>query len=311
MANTKHIPVLLKEVLDFFVEGDIFVDVTVGFGGHSKEILNKFPEANLYGIDRDRSVLREARKNLYKNKDRVKLKQGNYKDIDVIFKNYLYKADGILADLGVSSMQLDQAERGFSFKRNGPLDMRMDQSSELTAYDIVMTYSEKDLEKIFFKYGEEKFGHYIAKNIVRERKLKEIETTDDLKKIIVETLPEGYLKNLKKDPATKVFQALRIEVNEELKSLEIFLEKAVEYLKPGGILEIITFHSLEDKIVKEFLKRESRECICPKELPVCGCEHKKSLKILTKKPVLASFEELRTNPRSRSAKLRVAQKLNN
>lgn len=309
----KHIPVLLKETIEFLKpkEGDVFIDATVGLGGHAEEILKNIGESGLLlGIDRDLKALEIAKRGLDRFRKRVWLVNDDFRNIEKISRRYkLGSVDGILLDLGVSSFQLEDRERGFSFRLEGPLDMRMDRRNKLTASEVVNNYEKDELEKIFKRYGEEKFSRKIAQKIVDKRKEKKIGTTKELRNIILETLPERYKRSLKIDPATKIFQALRIEVNDEINALKEFLPQALRILKKRGRLAIISFHSLEDRIVKEFFKAEEKGCICPKEFPICRCGKKPRLKIITKKPILPSEEEIEINPRARSAKLRVAQKL--
>lgn len=283
-----HIPVLLKEVLEAFqdVKLEVFVDGTVGAGGHAAALLKAHPEIDIYyAVDRDESALEFARVNL-KDFSCVEFVHANYADIEV------EGIDGILMDLGVSSMQLDQSERGFSFMREGPLDMRMDQTARLTAKEVVNRYSEKELGRIFHEYGEEKRWRQAASAIVQARKKQKIETTKQLAEVLRPVL--GWQRK-HFNPMTLIFQAIRIEVNGELSRLEKALENAVEHLKSGGRLAVISFHSLEDRIVKQTFKRLKDE--------------EKSIAILTKKPIIASDEEVKHNARSRSAKLRVVEKL--
>ena len=308
----RHIPVLSKEVLEYLdpKEGDLVIDATVGFGGHSSLLLKKIgTKGQLIGIDKDGEAL-EATGDKFKKNKNVKLVHGGFEDIEEILEEQKVKeADIILADIGVSSYQIDKAERGFSFREEGPLDMRMDKERNLSAEDIIREYSEEDLVRIFRAYGEERFAKRIARNIVEKREESEIKTTLQLKKIVEESLPVKYRKTLKIDPATKVFQALRIEVNGELEALGGFLPQAIRILKKGGRLAVISFHSLEDRMVKEFFRMEAKECICPSEFPVCRCEKEARVKILTRKPIMGSEEEIKENPRARSAKLRVIEKL--
>ncbi|MCL5093905.1 MAG: 16S rRNA (cytosine(1402)-N(4))-methyltransferase RsmH [Patescibacteria group bacterium] len=311
MAEIKHIPVLLNEVIGFIKEDTgLVVDATVGFGGHAESILMKFPKIKVIGIDQDKEALDFTKERLEKFRERVQFEKGNFRNLSEILTSLGIKKgtlDFIIADLGISSVQVDRPERGFSFKK-GPLDMRMDQSLKLTAGEIINERKEKELVRIFKEYGEEIFAKKIAKRIIERRKEKEIETTEELREIIISVLPKSYIRKLKIDPATKVFQALRIAVNDELNALKEFLPQALESLKVGGRLGVISFHSLEDRIVKNYMRIESKDCICPKEKIICDCKHIKRLKILTKKPLIPSEKELKQNPRSRSAKLRVAEK---
>lgn len=322
-----HKPVLLKEVIENLnlKPGMTVVDGTLGAGGHSIEILKKIlPDGKLISIDWDKRALENFQKKLKKDKI-VGYWCGvsdNYANLDKIFRRLeLDSADAIFVDLGFSSDQIEDARRGFSFLKNGPLDMRYSpETQKMTAADIVNGYPEQKLIEIFRNYGEERYAGRIAREIVKARKVeprsrrcaslrgKKIIGTEELVEIISKAVPENY-KRGKIHPATRVFQALRIEVNQELENLEIFLEKAVRILAGGGRLAVISFHSLEDRIVKQFFQKESRDCVCPPKFPKCICAHKKSLKIITKKPVQPSEKEIHENPRARSAKLRVAEKI--
>jgi 16S rRNA (cytosine1402-N4)-methyltransferase len=302
-----HKSVLLQETIDLLApeEGDIIADLTVGAGGHSKEILKRIGKAGvLIAIDKDENALKIAR-NVLSGKNVVFI-HSDFKNIAEAIQNAGYeKVDGIIADLGVSSMQLDQSERGFSFKGHDKLDMRMDQTSQVTAADIVNTYSEEELAKIFREYGEEKFARKVAQKIVEQRKQSPIIWTDQLSEVVRGVIPaKGKI-----DPATKVFQALRIEVNGELRALESALPQMVRSTNVGGRIAIISFHSLEDRMVKQFFEKESKTCTCPPEFPKCICNAKPTLKKVTRKPQKASEEEIKANPRSRSAKLRVAERI--
>ena len=304
----KHIPVLLKECIEGLniKENGIYVDGTLGGAGHSIEILKKLKNGLLIGIDRDKQALKAAQEKLSEFKN-VEYVYGNHDDIKEILENLqIDKVDGILLDLGVSSYQLDEATRGFSYMKDSSLDMRMDLSSELTAKKVVNTYSEEKLADIFFRYGEEKFAKRIARRICEVRNKKEIETTQELVKIIEEAVP----KNNKKEghPAKKVFQAIRIEVNDELNPLYNTVKNCIDVLKPGGRLCIITFHSLEDRAVKEAYVDAQGKCTCPPGLPYCVCGYKSIGKIITKKPILPTKEETIENSRAKSAKLRIFEK---
>lgn len=306
-----HKPVLLKETIKFLrpKEGNVFVDGTLGLGGHAEAIIELIGKKGKYvALDRDLQAIIKAKKRLQKHKN-VAVYQANFDQLkEVTGKEGLEKTDGILIDLGVSSLQIDSKERGFSFKKSGPLDMRMG-DSDITAADIVNEYSAEELADIFKRYGEEKFAKQIAKKIVEKRKERRIENTLELRELVLSALPEKYKSILKKDPATKVFQALRVEVNEELDALGGFLPQALSILKKGGRLAVISFHSLEDRIVKDFIKSKARGCICPRDFPVCKCGNKPKIKVITSKPVVPSEKEKRENPRSRSAKMRVIEKL--
>ena len=303
----KHIPVLLKETIEGLnINPDgIYVDGTIGGAGHSKEIIKKLsPKGILIGIDKDEEALKAAENNLkgYKN---YKLVHGNHDNIKEILKEIgIDKVDGILLDLGVSSYQLDEKTRGFSYISDNKLDMRMDRNQKLSAYDVVNKYDEQRLADIIYKYGEEKYARKIAKNICILRKTKPIETTKELVEIIEKNLP----KTKEGHPAKKTFQAIRIEVNNEIEPLYNTVKESIECLKEGGRLCIITFHSLEDRAVKEAYIDSQGKCTCPKDLPYCICGCKSLGKIITKKPIEASIEEKETNPRSKSAKLRIFEK---
>jgi len=283
--------------------GGLFVDATVGAGGHAEAILERGPDARLLGLDRDAEALETARRRLARFGDRVEILEATFSDLEEVLANRPH-ADGILADLGVSSMQLDEARRGFSFRREGPLDMRMGKDGR-TAADIVATASAEELTRIFREWGEERMAAKIARGIVRERTRGPIHTTRQLARIVA--VEKGGREKI--DPATRVFQALRIEVNQELTALARFLAAAVARLNEGGRLAVISYHSLEDRIVKDAFKRESGVCLCPPRLPQCVCGARAALRVLTRRPLRPSDAEQRRNPRSRSAKLRVAEKV--
>lgn len=306
-----HEPVLLKETIEALniKENGIYVDCTVGGAGHSIEILKRMgSEGRLVAIDQDEEALLAASNRLQGYKNQVYFIKCNYAYLGKILDELsIDKVDGVLMDIGVSSHQLDEKERGFSYHQDAELDMRMDKDQELTARYIVNNYDKDDLEKIFWQYGEEKWGMRIAEFIIEARKDREIVTTFDLVEIIKAAVPKKA--RLDKHPAKKIFQALRIEVNKELDVLETGIQSAVERLKQGGRLAIITFHSLEDRIVKNNFKELSRGCTCPSEFPVCVCNRKEIIKVINKRPITATEEELKNNNRSRSAKLRVCEKL--
>ncbi|MFM1525000.1 MULTISPECIES: 16S rRNA (cytosine(1402)-N(4))-methyltransferase RsmH [Helcococcus] len=306
-----HEPVLLKETIEALniKENGIYVDCTVGGAGHSIEILKRMgSEGRLVAIDQDEEALIAASNRLQDYKDQVYFIKCNYAYLGKILDELsIDKVDGVLMDIGVSSHQLDEGERGFSYHQEAELDMRMDKDQELTARYIVNNYDKDDLEKIFWQYGEEKWGMRIAEFIIEARKEKEIITTFDLVEIIKAAIPKKA--RLDKHPAKKIFQALRIEVNKELDVLETGIQSSVERLKQGGRLAIITFHSLEDRIVKNNFKELSKGCTCPPEFPVCVCNRREVIKVINKKPITATEEELKNNNRSRSAKLRVCEKL--
>lgn len=304
-----HIPVLLSETLAYWLTDPhgLYVDCTLGGGGHSLELLKHLaPDARLVVIDKDEQILRRTLK-LFDHPG-LRSVHNDFRMLEHILtpaeKGHI---DGILMDLGVSSFQLDTAERGFSYHEDAPLDMRMNREQNLTAAEIVNQYEKDDIAAILFEYGEERYARRIAANIVRSRSQRPIHTTMELVDIIKASVPARYSRE--KHPARRTFQALRIAVNTELDALKEVLPAALEALKPGGRLCVITFHSLEDRIVKNFMQENARECICPPQLPVCQCNHRARIKILTRKPVAAGEEQCRENPRARSAKLRVAEKI--
>jgi 16S rRNA (cytosine1402-N4)-methyltransferase len=280
------------------------VDATLGGGGHAESLLERAPGIRLLGLDRDPEALALARRRLARFGDRLDLVQANFADLEGALEGHP-APDGVLADLGVSSMQLDRGERGFSFRREGPLDMRMSPAGK-TAADIVATASAEELTRIFREYGEERMAAKIARGIVAERTRGPITTTRQLARIVAGA--KGA-RGGKIDPATKVFQALRIEVNQELVALGRFLAAAADRLNAGGRLAVIAYHSLEDRIVKDAFRRDAGVCLCPPRLPKCVCGAQRVLKVLTRRPVLPSEGERRANPRSRSARMRVAEKL--
>ncbi len=304
-----HVTVLLNETIEGLnVKSDgIYVDGTLGGGGHSFKILQLLDTGKVIGIDQDQDALNAASKRLSIFGDRFVPAHSNFENVvDVLAELGIEKIDGMCLDLGVSSYQLDEAERGFSYMNDGALDMRMDQTSDFTAWDVVNTYSEGELFRVIRDYGEENWASRIAKFIVEARAEKSIETTYELVEIIKHAIPAKARKD-GPHPAKRTFQAIRIEVNNELRIIEKTIEDAVSVMNKGGRIAIITFHSLEDRIVKNTFKKLAEGCICPKELPVCVCNNKPKIKIITKKPILPSAEELENNPRARSAKLRVAQ----
>ena len=307
----KHISVLLNECLEGLdiKKNGIYVDCTLGGAGHSSHILEKLSsEGTLIGIDQDNDALRAAKEKL-RDYSNVKFVHNNFYNIDSILTSLnIPKVDGILMDLGVSSYQLDEGERGFSYMKDAPLDMRMDRDREFSAYEVVNTYSEEDLYRIIRDYGEEKFAKKIAKFIVDKRADKPIETTLELVDIIKAAIP-AKARREGPHPAKRTFQAIRIEVNGELAILNKAIEDGVEHLNKGGRMAIITFHSLEDRIVKLKYRELSNPCTCPKEFPVCICGKKPLVKIISRKAIEPSKEEVEKNPRSRSAKLRILEKL--
>jgi 16S rRNA (cytosine1402-N4)-methyltransferase len=307
-----HKPVMIKEVIESLrcKSGGRYVDGTVGGGGHAYEILERTaPNGLLIGIDLDDEAIAEAEKRLRSFGRRKILVKGNYTDIAAILTSLNIKlVDGILFDLGVSSHQLDNAARGFSFSQEAPLDMRMDRSRGFTACDLVNNYSASDLERIIRDYGEEKMAARIARTIVRKRNTAPILTTTDLAAVVAGAMPSRYGRQ-KIHPATRTFQAIRIAVNNELLSLPQAIKNGVEVLKVGGRFSIISFHSLEDRIVKNEFRFLERKCVCPPRLSVCGCERKPMLKVLTRKPVIPDNDEITANLRARSAKLRTAERI--
>ena len=307
-----HKPVMLNEVLDGLnIKKDgIYVDCTVGGGGHSFEIVKRLKNGHLYAFDRDEDAIKKSTKTLEKFKDKTTITKANYKDAPQILKGLgVEKIDGFLIDLGVSSYQIDEGERGFSFVHNGPLDMRMDrQEKTLTAKEIVNTFSQEKLAHIFQVYGEEEFARNIAKNIVLDRQKKEIETTFELRDIIEKSMPKKIVFS-RGGASKKVFQALRIYINAELEGLDSLLQELIDMLNPNGRAVVLTFHSLEDRIVKNVFKDNATDCICPPRTPICICGHKASVKLVNKKPIIATAEEQKENSRSTCAKLRVAEKL--
>jgi 16S rRNA (cytosine1402-N4)-methyltransferase len=310
--SSSHISVLLNEVLQALAPqpGEIFVDATLGAGGHAEALLARLqPGGLLFGIDQDPSALRLAGERLGGFGNSFHPLQGNFSQLgDLLPQNILPITGGVLADIGVSSMQLDQGERGFSFMKEAPLDMRMSPDNPLTAAEVVNTYSETRLVQLFSEYGEEHMSKTLARRIVEERAKQSFKTTLQLAGLISAEY-KSHGKHEKIHPATRVFQALRIEVNDELGHLQRFLESLPALLAPGARVAVISFHSLEDRIVKQFFQAESRDCICPPRLPVCKCGHQATFKVMKGKPLQATEAEIKLNPRSRSAKLRAAVRL--
>lgn len=306
-----HVSVLLNECIENLnIKPDgIYVDGTMGGAGHSLEIVKKLSEKGmLIGIDRDEEALAVAKERL-KEFNNVKYVHDNHDNIDEIIKNLNIKGvDGILLDLGVSSYQIDEKTRGFTYMDDGPLDMRMDKSQKLTAEYIVNNYKEQDLARIIFEYGEEKFSRKIARNICEYRKNKKIETTGELVKIIEKSIP-GKFREKNSHPAKRTFQAIRIEVNNEIEPLYNTIKNSITALNSKGRLCVITFHSLEDRMVKKAYVDAEGKCTCPKDLPYCVCGNVSFGKIITKKPILPTEKEMQENSRSRSAKLRVFEKI--
>jgi 16S rRNA (cytosine1402-N4)-methyltransferase len=309
--NFEHISVLLNEVLESLniKEDGIYVDGTLGGAGHSLEIVKRLTTGKLIGIDQDQNALEKAGQVLEKYKNKVILVKNNYENIDKVLEELGIKSiDGMLLDIGVSSHQLDEETRGFSYNKDAPLDMRMDMASDFSAWDVVNKYDQKELEQIIWDYGEDRWAKRIAEFIIEERKEKPIDTTLELVTAIKKAIPK-QVRDEGNHPARKTFQAIRIEVNRELDVLTKVIPKISKVLKPGGRLSIITFHSLEDRIVKESFKDLYKNCICPSEFPQCICDKTREIEIITRKPIIPTKEEIELNPRSRSAKLRVAEKL--
>ncbi|OUQ59925.1 16S rRNA (cytosine(1402)-N(4))-methyltransferase [Tyzzerella sp. An114] len=305
-----HISVLLNECIESLnIKPDgIYVDGTLGGAGHSYEICKRLTTGRLIGIDQDMNAINAATERLKEFKDKVTLVHSNFSNVKQVFEDLgIEKADGFLLDIGVSSHQLDEAERGFSYMQDAPLDMRMDTSRSLSAYEVVNEYSEKELNDIIFEYGEERWAKRIAEFIVAERKIKPIETTFELVDVIKKAVPKGARKD-GPHPAKRTFQAIRIEVNGELDVLKTAINDMTDLLNPEGRLAIITFHSLEDRIVKNEFRKQENPCTCPREFPVCVCGKKSKGRVVTRKPILPSDEELSANHRARSAKLRVFER---
>ena len=306
--NNFHTPVLLAESLEYLIgsKTGVYFDGTLGFGGHSEGILNLLGnDAKLISTDVDANAFEHSRKN-FSNDSRMKIYNFNFQKIDVIAKIESVKAfDGIFADLGVSSYQFDSPSAGFTYRQDAKLDLRMDKSIVVNASDIINSYSEEDIANLIYKYGEEKNSRKIASRICEVRTHKKIETTSELSNLISEITSQRYLiKTL-----SRVFQALRIYVNDELDILKSFIHKAVDLLKMGGRIVILSYHSLEDRIIKDAFRFAALDCVCPKEYPVCRCEKESRVKILTRKPILPSQDEVMRNPRARSAKLRAAERI--
>ncbi|MEE0450724.1 16S rRNA (cytosine(1402)-N(4))-methyltransferase RsmH [Peptacetobacter sp.] len=306
-----HVSVLLNECIDNLnIKPDgVYVDCTMGGAGHSKEIVKRLSSDGLFiGFDQDKNAIATAKERLAEYSDRVKFVHSNFENIkEELEKIGVHKIDGVLADLGVSSHQLDEADRGFSYMQDAPLDMRMDVRKDFSAYNVVNEYTEEELAKIIKYYGEDNWAKRIAKFIVEGRAEKPIETTGELVDIIKKAIP----KKARIDgphPAKRTFQAIRIEVNNELGVITKMIDDACSIMNQGGRICIITFHSLEDRIVKNEFKYLSLDCICPPEMPFCQCDKVSEVKVITRKPILPSAEEIEMNPRSRSAKLRVAEK---
>ncbi len=311
MTDIVHVPVMYNEVLTFLApekEDGLLVDCTMGEGGHSELFLKQYPQLKVVGLDADASIQTVAKKRLEPYGERVRFFNTWF---NLFFRDYPLGGERphrILFDLGISVYHFERSGRGFTFRADEPLDMRLDSYLETTAADIVNDYPEEQLADIFYHYGEERYSRRIAAAVVRARKSAHIESSKALEEIIWKAVPEGYRRG-RLHPATRSFQALRIAVNGELARLEQALEYALKVLEPGGRMGVISFHSLEDRIVKRFFQGKNKTCTCPEDWPMCKCEGEPILKILTKKPLVPSEEEVSTNPPSRSAKFRVAQKM--
>ncbi|MDR2600278.1 MAG: 16S rRNA (cytosine(1402)-N(4))-methyltransferase RsmH [Oscillospiraceae bacterium] len=309
--DKRHTPVILEKSIEGLniTAGGIYVDGTLGLGGHSKEIAKRLTTGKLIAIDCDKTAIKIAKDNLKEFENKIIYVHGNFAEIAEILAGYkINKVDGMIFDLGVSSPQLDNKERGFSYNQNSDLDMRMDQDSEQTAYNIVNNYDEKELQNILFGYGEEKYTKLIVKEIIKKRQRTPIKTTYELNEIIKSSIP-AYARHEAQHPSKRTFQAIRIAVNNELEALEKMLTEAPDLLYKHGRLCIISFHSLEDRIVKKEFVRLAKNCECPKDFPICTCDKKATFKIINRKPITANEDEIKQNPRARSAKLRIAEKL--
>ena len=307
----EHIPVLLEECISGLniKPGGIYVDGTLGRGGHSREIAGKLSSGKLIAIDRDAQALDEAAELLAEFSGRISLIRGDFRNISEILEtNNVPEADGMLFDLGVSSPQLDDTERGFSYMHDAPLDMRMDKQSALTAYDVVNLWPGEELQRIFFEYGEERYSRQIARAITKRRGTEPISSTFMLNEAIISAIPSSARREAQ-HPSKRCFQAIRIAVNDELGAIADMLEAAPDKLKPGGRICIICFHSLESKLVKRAFSSRVNGCKCPKDLPVCVCGFAPTLKMITKKAIKPRAEEVTRNPRARSAELRIAEKV--
>lgn len=310
MKETSHKPVLLEETLAGvkLTSGNVAVDATFGGGGHTLAMLEAVGESGLViGIDRDQQALDRFQEHQGERAN-LRLVQGNYSELgSILARLHVERVDAIIADLGFSSDQIEDPARGLAFSKEGPLDMRFDQSSGVTAKEVLATATEAELRQMLSEYGEEPDAKKISHAIVLRRAEKAFETTGELAEFLKALLPRRARSDI--HPATKTFQALRIAVNQEKEHLLRFLESTVDALKPGGRLAVITFHSGEDRVVKHFFKEASRDCICPKEFPICRCDHRATLALITGKPIVPSMSERETNPRARSAKLRIAEKV--
>lgn len=306
-----HKSVLLDECLDGLnIRPDgVYLDGTLGGAGHSSEIVKRLTTGRLIGVDRDTVALKAASERLSPYMDRVTLVHENFQNVAAVLDSLgLDRIDGMLFDLGVSSPQLDDAERGFSYMADAPLDMRMNREDTLSAYDVVNSWDRAELKRILYEYGEERYAPQIAAAIERRRTERPITSTLELAEIIKSTMPPQALRE-KQHPAKRSFQAIRIAVNDELTAVSRMMEAAIPRLKPGGRIAVITFHSLEDRIVKSAMQQAAKGCTCPPEFPICVCGKKPQIRLVTKKPIISGETELKENPRARSAKLRIAEKL--
>ena len=311
MSEFHHVSVLLNEAVEGLnVRPDgIYLDGTLGGAGHSAEIAKRLGTGTLIGVDRDPKALAAAGERLAPWAERVKLVHGNFRELETILDSLGIPAvDGVLLDLGVSSPQLDEASRGFSYMADAPLDMRMNPEDALTAWEVVNTWPREELRRILFAYGEERYAPLIAAAIERRREQAPIESTLELAELIRSAMPQKALRE-KQHPAKRSFQAIRIAVNDELGAVDSVMGQAIRRLKPGGRLAVITFHSLEDRIVKNAMAEAAKGCTCPPEFPVCVCGKKPTVRLIARKPITAGEEELEANPRARSAKLRVCEKI--
>lgn len=311
MADFGHYSVMLSEcieALNIKPEGT-YLDGTLGMGGHSEQIAKRLTTGRLIAVDRDERAIERAGRRLEPYSDRITFVHSNFRELPQILKNLgIEKCDGMLFDLGVSSPQLDEGERGFSYMTDAPLDMRMDEEESLTAWNVVNEWDEEKLKRILYDFGEERYAPRIASAIAKRRKDRTIDTTIDLVDVIKSAMPAQALRE-KQHPAKRSFQAIRIAVNDELESISELLANAADFLAPGGRLAVISFHSLEDRIVKNSIASRENGCTCPREFPICTCGFVQTLKSVTRKPITPSEHELEENPRSRSAKLRVAERV--
>lgn len=304
-----HRPVMVKQVVSWWVT-DVqgwYVDATIGGGGHAEALLQRFsPGGRLVGIDRDQEAIDFSRERLRQWQDQILLRQANFHQIkQILAEEGIQEVAGILLDLGLSSHQLDADYRGFSYLRDGPLDMRMDRTQRTGAFHVINTYTEQELQEMIKNYGEERRAGAIARAIVKARRIQKIESTRMLAHIVAGVLPPAHLNK----SLSRVFQSIRIEVNSELRDLQAALQDGLEVLKPGGRLVVLSYHSLEDRLVKQFFRENENRCTCPPELPQCICHQEGKLKILTRRPLTPAEEEIRVNPRARSAKMRVAERI--